>query len=390
MAFIYTRSQFKQDINRGIQGRIGLLISAEDTMNEAVRETLNEVRVRSTKRRSQLVPNLLNGVFEYAVATDLHGIAISDVPAQAKREDGEFTLVPVEQFLRNPRRGDIAIGDQNGMRILYINSETTDESVAIDPMSLIGSGEWTAFGDAENLETNTDDYVKGTTSIEFDISAAAGTTAGIQKTIGPTDSIDLSAFISKAASAFSYARITSTTGITNYKLRLGTDSNNYYEFTVTVRNDGGAFSAGWNLLRFDLSNPTVQGSPDAEDIQWVALFMTKAISKVSEGGYMFNWLEARKGKYADVLYYSKYGWQTAAGAYLENSTDDTDLLVANTDEYDLFVKKGRVIAAIEAELPDSVVERRKQEYKIAMDGYKLVSPSEEKTVISSYHNYGED
>lgn len=387
MPFIYTRSDLKTAINRGIQNKIGLLVSFQDTANETVREVANDVRLRSRRRKAALVPNLMNGAFEYAVASDLQSYDIIDIPAQAKRDDGDFNLIPVEQFLRDPRNGDIAVGDFNGQRVLYIQSETTDESTVVDPLSAIGSGEWTAFGDATNLELNTDDYIKEGTSIEFDISAAAGTTAGITKTLAATESLDLSEYLLKPASIFTYARITSATGVTNYKLRIGTTSGAYYEFTVTTKNDGTAFSAGWNLLRFDLSAPTTTGSPDAEDIAYIALYMTKATSKVSESGYMFNWLEAKKGKYADVLYYTKYGWQTAAGSYIENSTLDTDLLVADTDEFDLIVKRGRLIAGGEADLPEMQLRRLEKDYTDGLKAYMMENPSEEKIMTSNYHRY---
>lgn len=387
MSFIYTRSQLKSRVNAGIQNKIGLLINVDDTLNEAVREVLTEIRIRSTRRKAALVPNLLTGSFEYAVASDLHGLGIIDIPAQAKREDGEFNLVPTEQWTRAAKRGDIAIGDYNGQRVLYINSQATDESTSVDPMTETGTGEWQAFGDGTNLSEETDDTVKNNKSIEFDISAAAGTTAGITKT--RTTGLDLSEFLLKAAGIFTYARITSTTGLTNYKLRIGTSASAYYEYTVTTKNDGTAFSAGWNLLRFDLATPTsTTGSPSASDIKYFALYMTKATSKVSESGYMFNWFEARKGKYADVLYYSKFGWQTAAGAYIENSTEDTDILVADTDEFDLFVKKGRVLAGGEADLQPIQIQRLENEYTKAMKNYQMLNPSEDKMVISTYYDYG--
>jgi len=374
-------------MNRGIQGKQGMLLDPQETMNEAVRLVLNEIRIRSTRRKALLVPNLLNGVFEYVCASDLHASAIIDIPAQAKRYDGEFTLVPSEQFAREPKAGEIAIDDFNGVRVLRIMSDTPDKSTSIDPLGVKGNtGDlWQAFGGVDGIATDSDQFIKGSSSVQFNIDATSATTAGLYK--DTLDSLDLTDYLLKAAKIFSYARITSTTGITNFKLRIGTGASNYYEATVTTQNDGTAFANGQNLLAFDLSSLTTVGSPDVADITYVAIFMTKLTSKVSSSGYAFNWLTARKGQYADVKYYSKYGWQSVAGAYKENSTAVDDVLVADTDEFDLFVKKARDIAADETDLSESQIARIKKDFDIAKANYELKNPSEDKTVVNTYYSY---
>lgn len=384
----YTQADFQDRINSKIQGKIDMLVSPQNTMNEAVREVKNEIKLRSARRKTSLVPNLIQDFYEYTCPTDLDGYSIIDIPAQAKRSDGEFTFVPSEQFRRSPRVGDISVDDFNGVRVLLIDSKVEDFSNDFTSLESVsqGSASWAAFGDAENIAANSDDYVRGNASISYDIDASGGTTAGID--IDGISAQDLSDFIGHPASVFVQARLTSATNVTNFKLRLGQSSSAYYEFTVTTRNDGTSFDEGWNELRFDLSSSTTVGSPTTTNIDYVALYMTKDVAKVSEDGYMFNGITARKGKYHDVKYYSKYGWQSSAGAYKENSTDVTDVLVADTDEFDLFVKKGRVIAADEVELNENQIRRLEKEYEAAKQNYMLKNTSEEKAVISSYHTYG--
>jgi len=388
MAYQYSRSDLKSAINRGIQNKQGLLIDFAETCNEAVRLVLNEVRIRSTRRKFALVPNLLAGENQYQAPTDLRGNFIIDIPAQATRSDGEFNLVPTEQFARVARMGDIAIDDYNGIRVLYIRSATQDQSATIDPLSQIqgSGGTWDAFGDADALVVNTDNYIKGNGSLEFSIDASAGVTAGIFKT--DADNIDLSEFIQKNASFYSYALASSITGITAVTLRLGTDASNYFQYQVTVQNDGTALQTGWNALRFDALSPTVVGVPDENDILYEALFFNKETSKQNEGGYAFNYLVAKKGQYADVKYYGTNGWTSSDGVYKLKSTIDSDLLIAGEDEFDLFVKKGRVVAAMEADLAESTIRKREEEYTTSMMDYKMNNPSEEKVTISTYYDYG--
>jgi hypothetical protein len=386
--FQYTQADLQAEMNRGIQGRQGLLIDPIATMNAGVREALSELRIRSTKRKTTLVPNLVYGPFQYVLPSDCLGSDIIDIPAQAKRYDGEFTLVPPEQFARAPKKGDIAIDDYNGIRVLLIDSRTHDQSVTIDPITVEDSGGnniWNAFGDGDNVRTDSDQYIKGAASVAYDIDGSGGTTAGIEKDALPT--IDLSGFIGQAARFVTYSRLTSATGVLSIKLRLGTSPTDYFEFTVTTRLDGTAFANGQNLLAFDASIYTVTGSPDENDITYVSLFLVKETSKINENGYAFNMLEARKGQYADAKYYSKCGWTTSAGVYIKNSTTTTDLLVADQDEFDLIVKKVLTKAVREADLGEAAVNRADQDWKDAKAIYAMENPGEDKVVISSYHHY---
>lgn len=390
----YTRADFLAAINRGIHNKIGILTDKNATANDAVRQTLQEVDLRSTRRKATLVPNLFRGEFEYELPSDLKDYKFIDIPAQAKRYDGEWTLVPTEQFLRAKRRGDVSINDYNGIRVLLISSNVPDLSVVVDPLNNISdtSGGWIGFGDGENLENETDDYVLGSGSISFDIGSGGLTTAGIQN--ATLDSSDFSNYIDKVASAFLEVRITDSDDITNFKLRLGANSSNYFEATAIARNDGTAFADGWNLIRFDLSSLSVVGSPDATDIGYVAMFMTKDAGKIDEFDYRFNYLVLRKGKYHDVLYYSKFGWKTAAGVYIENSTRDDDILLCDSTEFDLLVKKGQQLAAGEVDIDGTVISSRggilnkwEDAFVKARNIYTMNNPSEGKVMISTYYDY---
>lgn len=386
MSYIYTQAFLQTRISAGIQGKLGILIDPLETSNEAVRQVYSDTRLRSSKRRASLVPNLYSGEYEYACPADLDGPGIIDVPQQAKRDDGEFTLVPVEQFLRWHRRGDISIHDFNGIRQLLIDSRVQDFTIVVDPLSsiAISGGSWVVNGDATNLVTNTDNFVNGSGSLSFDINTSGGTTAGISVM---RSAVDLSAYIGFVAALFLNIQCPAVDGLTNFKLRLGTNSSNYWEATATMRSDGTVFIDGWNTVRFDMNTLTKTGSPVATSITYVYIFMTKLSSKQNEQGFLVNWLTAKKGKYADVLYYSKYGWQTAAGAYTEQSTQLTDLLVADTDEVNLIIKCGRWLAAQEVDALEPMITRLQAQYLNALKLYQLRNPSEDKIVISSYHDY---
>lgn len=388
MTFIYTQSQLIADINVGIRGKIGMVGNTTDLANSAAREVITRLNMRSARRHTDLTPNLFPGIYQYACPSDLKDYAIIDIPAQAKRQDGSFGLVPTEQFAVNKQDGDIAIDDYNGVRTLLVNSgATTDQSIVAELDSLTsGGGTWSAVGDATNLAADNDDYIKGNGSISFDIGSGATTTAGIVNSA--LDQFDMSEFFGGESSIFVWARISSTTNLTNYVLKIGSSATDYYSKTITTRHDGNAFQSGWNLLRFDLTNLTTTGTPVTTAIDYCSIYMTKTAGKINETDYKFDWIVAMKGIIHEVAYYSKYAWTTSGGTYIENSTTSSDLLVADTTEYDIFVAAGIAEASREVAMDASTISRMDNDYERAAQRYEKNNPNEAGTMISTYYNYG--
>lgn len=390
MSFIYTRSDLKSRINAGIQNRIGMLVDADAMVNDLVRDVYLKTDMRAAKRRATLTPNLYNGIFPYNCPADLKGDKVIDIPAQAKRQDGEFNLTTPEEFRRHNGAvaGEIAVEDYNGSRILYISSKVNSLMLTVSELDSLSSGataDWALFGDATTVARDDADYVMGNGSIKFNISAAAGTTAGIQNS--NVNNVDITDYLGGTSAFFVYAKVASTTGLTSYSLRFGNDASNYYTKTVAVQHDGTAFVVGWNLLRFEVSSLAETGSVDDTAIDYFVIYMNKATSKISESDYKFDWLVLMKGEIHNIHYYSTYGWQSSAGAYKQNSTDDGDLIVANEQEYSLLVKMGQAAAAAEVDLPESEVKAKEARATEAYNKYVLDNPSEAKLQSTSYYDY---
>ena len=386
MAFIYTRSQYLNDINRKIFGKIGMISSQEDFANEVVREVRNDVAIRSAKRKMSLTPHLFPQIYQYAVPSDLFDYKIIDIPAQAKDYDDNFTLVPVEQFNNRPNSGEIAIDDYNGQRVLLINSDIPSTQQMISELDSLnsGGGTWEIVGGATNLAADGDDYIKGAGSLSFDLSAASETTAGIKNT--DINEFDITDFLGGNSAVFVWAKLNSATNVTNFILEIGTDDSNYYSKTITLKHDGNAFEAGWNLLRFDLTNLTETGTVTKTSINFASVYMTKDTGKISETDYKFDWLTILKGVRHNITYYSKYGWQSSAGVYKQLTDDSLDLLVADESEYDLFLKKGKYIGLQETNNDQNTIDRAGKDYDLAMKLYGMNNPDESQVMISTYSN----
>jgi hypothetical protein len=131
MAFNYTRSQFLLDVNAGIRGKISMIASQENFANRVMRDVLADIALRSTRRKSTLSPDLFPEIQQYACPSDLFDGRVIDIPAQAKRHDGAFGMVPVQQFNVGTIDGDIAIDDYNGIRTLLVDSAVTADSTTL-------------------------------------------------------------------------------------------------------------------------------------------------------------------------------------------------------------------------------------------------------------------
>lgn len=386
--FTYTRADLKAGINAGIQGKIGMLTSSQNTVNRAARRTLSEIDMVSMRRRSVLAPNLFNGINDYFCPVDLKGYAIIDLPGQANRPDREIELVPSVEFSQRKERHVIAIDDYDGVRVLKINSGVDSHSVVVSDLDSLASSataNWSAFGDATSIAADNDDFIKGAGSLKANITAAGGTTFGIQN--ATVNSLDMTNYFGGTSAFFIWVKINSVTGITNYKLRFGSTSSAYYEQTVTTQADGTAFVPGWNLLMFNVASYTTTGSPLITSMKYFAIFMTKLGSKISETDYKFDYLVLKRGVISYLKYYSKFAWQTALGVRVENSGDDTDFIVCDTEEFDLLVLKGICEAAREVALTETEIQQKDKDYLTAKKEYEMNHPSEALNMTSTYYVY---
>jgi len=381
---MYSRTQLKASIATMISGTISDT-DLNTIVNRAVREVLLAADLRSAKRKVALSPGLFDDIYDYTCPTDLKGFGIIDIKPQISRgRFDKWRLTDTEEFDRMKQdigTGEnlVAIDDFDMIRKLRISRVISDSSITVDGLNAVGN--WAGFGDGGNITKDADNYVKGSACLNWDIGSGGLTTAGIYNE--DLTAIDLSDYLT-GGSIFVWVYIQDTTDITNFILRIGNSSSNYYHMTETTNNEGTAFVAGWNLLRFDLVDKVETGTVVATNCTYCAIYMTKDAGKVSETDYRFDYIVLKMGEKYNVIYYSKYGWQSNAAVYLENSTADTDYLNVDTEEMNLIELKA-------SELGERYLRNQGEANNfrtLFMDNlvkYTINTPSEALVMITTYH-----
>jgi hypothetical protein len=339
--YLYT-DLLSQVVDSARRANITNVITARNYINRGARRVLSDIDLRSSKRNAALSSRLFDDVYSYACPSDLKSDAIIDFIPQVNRNiNFRLELLSEQEFdmKKTIKNNVIAVATDDLVKRIKFSGDVKDTilgTATFDSLTADG-GTWVLFGDGENVVADTDNYVVGGGSVKFDISSAAGTTAGIQNT--DVNDLDITDYVNNG-SVFVWVYINSTTDLTNWILRIGNDSSNYYTQTVTTTNEATSFVAGWNLLRFDFASMTETGTVTETAVDYIALYMTKETTKV-DNGYRVDGMTLHLGELHNVLYYSRYPWQSSAGAFIENSTADTDYINCESDEFELFVFKAK-------------------------------------------------
>jgi hypothetical protein len=409
MSAIFTRSTLRQDVTDLIHGTPDLSGTTilDRILNAGVREVVADVDVdlRSTRRSIALAPAGRDDIiydeetgtydtpvllavgaeadqYAYHCPDDLKGNKVIDIKRRTSRTR-RYTYVNPEEFdvMKTVRDDIYTVTTVEGIRRILVSGIDALTSVMFHNCDTYnGNGTFTSVGSAASIATSAR-YIEGTGAVSF-TSGTGATTSGIQITSGMA-AVNAASVLDQDVYVWVY--IPNATDITQWTLRWGSGTSNYWQDTVTATADRVAFFAGWNLLKFDWASATETGTPDATAITYLSLFMTKGIATASYDGFIVDRIAVVEDSEIDVLYYSRYPWQTALSVWQETATADTDLLNADTDEYDLFVFKVAQRLSLYLKLFDDV-----QVYKGMYDEKRLAfmgtNPSEAQLQTSTYQD----
>jgi hypothetical protein len=396
----YAYSLLQRILNTKIHGRLSNLNSGSDTnierdlINSAVRIGISDIDFKGNIRKTTLTPNLMDNQWDYVLPTDADNII--DFAPQNTDSRGEFEtfdFVPPEEFDRRKKveEGIYTVVNDNLSRTLRVSSNVEDYTLKLSTMedTVWGTFDSVSVNDSD-VKIDNDDYIEGNGSVRFqtDTSDTSDSTVGIQTTL---DAVDISSYLARG-SAFVDAKLTTyDTGIHQVSIRIGSDSDNYYQVNDSTQNDCSAFQTGWNKIRWDLQNKTTVGTPSDTAIDYVALFWSRdttstALLHLNDTDWGFDNLQLKRGKYYNISYYTRNVWQDTTLAVVENSANDSHTLMVANDELEVIMAKAAELASQTLRDYEDVGYFR-EEYEKLKNAYLMVNPSQNKTLVSNRYNF---
>jgi hypothetical protein len=401
---IYDYALIQRLLNTKIHGKRANLTSGEsgdtsverDLINSGVRIAMSEIDFRGNQVETLLTPNLMEEQWDYALPNDVKADAIVDFRPQLTDSRGEFETynnVTDEEFDRRKKveKGIYTITNDGLTRTLRVSADIEDHSLEISSME---DTNWRTFDSVSvndsDVKVDGSNYVEGNGAIRFqtDTTDSTDSVVGIQNSRLGT--ADISEYLA-GGSAFVDARLTvADTGIHQLTLRLGSDSDNYYQISDSNQNDCEPFQTGWNKVRFDFNNKTTVGTPvdsaiDYASIYWSRDTTTVALLHLNDTDWGFDNLVLKKGKYYYLSYYSRYVWQDTALTLVENSSHDSYALLVQNDELEVIMTKVAELAS--AYLRDyEDAKYYAGEYKKMKEEYLFNNPSQASVLTTTRYN----
>lgn len=374
-----TYSDLLKTLDNGIYNKSGSITNLRTLVNKAVLKVVNLFDLRGLKKTSAIPYAVHEDIYNYAAPSDMKGSAIITIRKQADPQDTQpYSKYSQEEFDRLKSSEDriLAIASNANVKRLLINKENDESSATIDDCNSIT--DIVASDNASNLALDTDNYIESTGSAKFTMAIGAGT--GIL-TFSPT-ALDLTAYQDES-NFYIWAYIPDATYITNYILRFGNDTSNYFETTVTQKADGTAFTSGWNLLKFTWLGATETGTVDLTLMDYFTVTITTATGFLEATNFRLDNLIVSKGVMYETEYYSRYAWKNTTGTSLEKSTANSDYLELEEDEIALIEEQIIENAAKVVKERQVKIDAHKEFIRLGKV-YELNNPSERMFEISNY------
>ena len=345
-----TISDLKDAVQRKVHGTsLDSVPSIEGVIAEAGAQIIALIDPVETMREVSITNGLYDDIYDYTAPADLKGNKIVEIRRQVNRTSADnFAQRMSVEFSSNRHNNTFQVKHINGTKSVSISKNVSSDVVTIHQMNdITTNGTWAVGGDATNITKDTQYYVKGGASLNFDLNGS-GTTGYIEN--ATMKQVNLSDHDEKS-SIFLRVYIPDQTAITNCILRWGNDTSNYWSKTVTTSHEGGAFENGWNILRFDWNGATETGTVASATLDYVRLTVT--YNGTAETDIRVDHIVSALPEIYYMTYYSKYLFKSSAGTYLETPTDDRDTINLDTDSYPILIYQTCYLLAQELQGEDS-------------------------------------
>lgn len=237
------------DVKGDFEGGNSLSVDWDTMIRRGMENVLDNCKPETLKRTVPIYGGLAQEVYMYYCPSDVL------VPSEIYTNDGlrKFSYLPPKQYYKKLNNNTFTIEYLNGVRFLVVRHTSTQSILTVDGMKSLG----TKTGGSVAL--NEHNFITGSASVEATFTDA---TVTLSDTLSA--SIDISDYLKGIALLPSY--ITDTSKLTSITIRLLSSVGNYYQVTSTADSIGDYLINGWNVIRFNMANSTVVGSPDATAI----------------------------------------------------------------------------------------------------------------------------
>lgn len=359
MSNFYTLFQLKADMDSNLHaGGVSTLQDFFKTVDKGRRALLMQVTPEELIRKSYIEQALYPQVDRYAPPNDMKYDDVIEINRLAGYRNVDTMNHPLESVYRRrfgQKRGGsrsvMNIGYENGVKYVRIyragsgdrfgannvNGVTNAEFQIINNCdSLSINGTWNVGGNLVNLHEDKLNHVIGFGSLAFDINGSSNT--GYLENFSLTP-VDLSTFLQRGAT-FAWMDLPIPKELLSVKLTLGSNSGDLttdlYTSTVNQPHDNNEFTTGWNLLKFMMNSLNIIGTPNPKAIIYVRFDFTTTGEPIPNC-HLDN-IITRMGSVYEITYNSTSMFRDSfSGAWKTVPTDDSDIIVAEEDTYQMLM-----------------------------------------------------
>lgn len=319
-----TVSQFKTRITPKLHGTSLAKISAVyEKMEEASGNLISKVSPYSLIRRARIANAIYDKVYNYSIEDDCTVDSILDIrPIGLRSTADNLQGTFAQEFDIKKPDNRFYVEYINGVKTLRLSKELQSRIVLFEADSLTIGATVTSSGDVTDVELDYLDHVSGSASIKFNLSGSTG--QGIIN-IALASTIDLSD-LEDLGGLFKWFKFPLASALTSVRIRVGSDSSNYKEVTVTAAHDREFESDAWMLLRYLLSSATETGTANFDAIDYIQIAINYTAGTARNGVRIDN-ITASLGQAWEVVYYTNRLFTDSTGTtWKQIPTADTDLI----------------------------------------------------------------
>lgn len=400
---MYTTFQLKKDMDRKLRsGGTSQLNDFQGTVDEARRNVLRNIRPEELIRKGYLEQAIYPHVNRYAAFEEMKYkdiINIKKLPAHRNVDVlmHESELVYSRRFSQKRRgaRNAISVGYENGVKYIQVDHprglKDCQEQIINRCESLTENGTWNVGGNLIDLTADHLNRISGKGSLKFSINTS-GTSGQLQNfTLTPFSLFD---FLEKGA-VFLWLSLSIPKEMVAVKLIMGSDNSNLnndiYTLAVNRAHDDVAFIDGWNLLKYPISDMQTVGTPNPHNLTHIRVEFETTGQAIPD--CRLDLIVARKGEVYEVAYNGTYIFRDAnTNAWKKYTTDNSDIIVAEEDTYQLLMLEASVIGQKEifnnSGAAKSDVSDIEDELKEAYRLYNMEHPSEALLPTDNIYTFG--